>query len=46
MGRHQLGRDLEPEQVRLIVAFLGSLSGTLPEYAVSPSKQVASSLRP
>ena len=45
MGRHQLGRDLDGEQVRLLVAFLGSLSGRLPEFAVPPSKQVASSLR-
>jgi len=27
MARHQLGRELEPEQVTAIVAFLGSLSG-------------------
>jgi cytochrome c peroxidase len=36
MGSHQLGQDLEPEQVRLVVAFLGALTGTLPEYARAP----------
>lgn len=45
MGRHQLGRELDPEQVRIIVAFLGALTGTLPEFAVSPSKSVVSSHR-
>jgi cytochrome c peroxidase len=30
MGRYQLGRDLTDEQVRLLVAFLGSLSGEIP----------------
>jgi cytochrome c peroxidase len=46
MARHQLGRDLEAEEVRLVVAFLGALTGTLPEFArlagtttVTPRKQ-------
>lgn len=30
MGHYQLGRELTPEQVRLIVAFLGSLTGEVP----------------
>ncbi|MCI5066229.1 cytochrome-c peroxidase [bacterium] len=31
MGRHQLGRELSEEQVGSIVAFLGTLTGELPE---------------
>jgi cytochrome c peroxidase len=30
MGRYQLGRELGDEQVRLLVAFLGALTGELP----------------
>lgn len=30
MGRYQLGRELSSDQIRLIVAFLGTLSGDLP----------------
>lgn len=30
MGKHQLGRELEPAQVESIVAFLGALTGDLP----------------
>lgn len=37
MGRYQLGRDLEAGQVRLIVAFLRSLSGEIPADARMPS---------
>lgn len=37
MGRVQLGRDLDAEQVRLIVAFLRSLTGELPPHARMPS---------
>ena len=36
MGRHQHGRDLDAEQVRLVVAFLGALTGRLPEFARMP----------
>jgi cytochrome c peroxidase len=37
MARHQLGRELEPEQVTAIVAFLGSLSGAPdPSYVARP----------
>jgi cytochrome c peroxidase len=43
MGRHQLGRDLDAEQVRLVVAFLGALTGTLPEFARIPDQ---ATLRP
>ena len=38
MAAHQLGRDLSPEQTRSIVAFLGALTGTLPdEYIAEPA---------
>jgi cytochrome c peroxidase len=37
MGRHQLGRELDDEQVRLIVAFLGALTGELPAHARMPA---------
>jgi cytochrome c peroxidase len=33
MGRYQHGRDFDAEQIRLIVAFLGALTGELPEFA-------------
>ena len=33
MGHYQLGRELSPEQVRLIVLFLGTLTGELPDGA-------------
>jgi cytochrome c peroxidase len=36
MGRHQLGRDLDAEQIRLVVAFLGTLTGELPDLARMP----------
>jgi cytochrome c peroxidase len=38
MARHQLGPDLEAEQVRLVVAFLGALTGKLPEFARMPDR--------
>ncbi|MCC6774940.1 MAG: c-type cytochrome [Gemmatimonadaceae bacterium] len=39
MAHHQLGKDLTPEQVRAIVAYLGSLTGTLPlDYIAYPQK--------
>jgi len=39
MGHHQLGKALAPEQVKAIVAYLGSLTGTLPlEYVAYPQK--------
>lgn len=38
MGRYQLGRELEDEQVRLIVAFLESLTGELPAHARVPAE--------
>jgi cytochrome c peroxidase len=37
MGAFQLGRDLSDEQIRLIVAFLGTLSGEVPDGARPPS---------
>ncbi len=36
MGRVQLANELDDEQVSNIVAFLGSLTGELPEYATLP----------
>lgn len=36
MGAFQLGRDLTDEQVRLLVAFLGTLSGDMPAEAQPP----------
>ncbi len=36
MGSVQLGRDLDADQVRLLVAFLGSLTGELPAHARMP----------
>ncbi len=36
MGAFQLGRDLTDEQVRLIVAFLGALTGDMPPEAQPP----------
>jgi cytochrome c peroxidase len=36
MGAHQLGRDFDAEQVRVMVSFLGSLTGKLPEFARMP----------
>lgn len=37
MARHQLGRELDPEQVESILVFLRSLSGTIdPEYVAQP----------
>jgi cytochrome c peroxidase len=36
MGRYQLGRDLGADQVRLLVAFLGALTGELPKVARMP----------
>jgi len=37
MGRYQLGRELDDEQVRVLVAFLGSLTGDLPDHARVPA---------
>ena len=37
MGRYQLGRELDADQVRLLVAFLNSLSGELPAHARMPA---------
>ncbi len=37
MGRYQLGRELDADQVRLIVAFLQSLTGELPPHARMPA---------
>ena len=37
MGRVQLNRELTDAQVNDIVAFLGSLTGTLPEHALMPA---------
>ena len=38
MGRYQVGRDLAPEQVRLVVAFLGALTGKLSKLAWMPAR--------
>jgi cytochrome c peroxidase len=38
MGRYQLGRELDDEQVRVLVAFLGSLTGDLPAHARMPAE--------
>ena len=38
MGSYQLGRDFDTEQVRLVVAFLGALTGRLPTFARMPDK--------
>jgi cytochrome c peroxidase len=37
MGHYQLGRELSDEQVRLIVAFLGALTGEVPSEARLPT---------
>ncbi len=37
MGLYQLGRELTDEQVTQLVAFLGSLTGELPEHARMPA---------
>jgi cytochrome c peroxidase len=38
MGRHQFGRELTPEEVRSIVAYLKTLTGTIPEeYIARPA---------
>jgi len=36
MGRHQVDRDLDAEQFRLVVAFLGAPTAKLPELARMP----------
>jgi cytochrome c peroxidase len=41
MGRYQLGRELDDEQVRLIVLFLESLTGELPAHARMPAEGAA-----
>jgi cytochrome c peroxidase len=46
MGRHQHGRDLDSEQVRLVVAFLGALTGELPEFARMPDLEIPPATRP
>jgi cytochrome c peroxidase len=38
MGRHQLGHDLDAEQVRVVAACLGALTGELPEFARMPTR--------
>jgi cytochrome c peroxidase len=39
MAHHQLGKDLAPDRVQAIVAYLGSLTGTLPsDYIAYPQK--------
>lgn len=40
MGLYQLGRELDGEQVRLITAFLESLTGELPAHARMPASAV------
>lgn len=46
MGHYQLGRDLTDEQVRLIVAFLGTLSGEIPAEARPPTDTATPSAPP
>jgi cytochrome c peroxidase len=46
MARYQLGRELDAEQVRVIVAFLQSLTGELPEHARMPAAPVAADPAP
>ncbi|UJR82861.1 cytochrome-c peroxidase [Sandaracinus amylolyticus] len=46
MGRYQLGRELEAEQVRVIVAFLNSLTGELPAHARMPTTAPADAPAP
>jgi cytochrome c peroxidase len=41
MGRFQLNRELNAEEVRGIVAFLGSLTGTIPAEARMPAQPAA-----
>ena len=41
MARHQLGRQLEAEQLARIVAFLGSLTGEIPRAYIAPPEGVA-----
>lgn len=36
MGKHQLGKTFTPEEVADLVAFLNSLTGTLPEALIEP----------
>lgn len=36
MGRHQFGRELTPKEVQSIVAYLKSLTGTIPEEYIAP----------
>jgi hypothetical protein len=36
MGRHQLGRDLDAEPVRVVVAFLGALTGEFRSFRGCP----------
>lgn len=39
MGKYQLGRDLTPEEVKSIVAYLKTLTGTIPaEYIAPPAR--------
>ncbi|MDQ3035374.1 MAG: cytochrome-c peroxidase [Myxococcota bacterium] len=40
MGRYQLGRELDADQVRVLVAFLSSLTGELPAHARMPASAV------
>lgn len=46
MGHYQLGRDLTDEQVRLVVAFLGTLSGEIPPDARPPTDTATPSAPP
>ena len=37
MGKHQLGRELTPQEIAEISAFLGALEGPIPtEYVAKP----------
>lgn len=46
MGRYQLGRELDAEQVRLLVAFLSALTGELPAHARMPAPAAAAPAPP
>jgi cytochrome c peroxidase len=42
MGRHQLGRELKPEEVKSLVTFLKALTGPLAKASIAPPKPLPS----
>lgn len=42
MGRHQLGRELKPEEVKSLVTFLKALTGPLPKASIAAPKPLPS----